>query len=74
MAKAQPDHINRGVAVDVWILSNRKPATRKGKPCSYAMDVHAYLAREMLAHASDAWIDEDRHFTSRRACHDVSTR
>lgn len=66
---------NTGISTYVWIVSNRKPAHRKGrlkgKPQPDANlrdtenvplgeDVETYFKREVLPHAPDAWIDHDK--------------
>ena len=62
---------NTGISTYIWIVSNRKPKTRKGKPVPDASlrdtenvplseDVDTYFKREVLPHAPDAWIDHEK--------------
>ena len=62
---------NTGISTYVWIVRNRKPAHRKGKPqpdanlrdtenVPLSEKIETYFKREVLPHAPDAWIDHEK--------------
>ena len=58
---------NTSISTYVWIVSNRKPESRKGKvqlidTSSFWQKIRKSLGseRELLPHAPDAWIDTDK--------------